>query len=145
MAGGSWNEPFPGLIIQTVKQELRTVSKHRKRSCNGSLRNVYVAVRLIQRHIQFITNICILSCPWQKLPSPRPIVMHLCPLVSVKMQLHCSPQVQLASAKLAICLKNSVLGVEKLSFLRGLKFSLRPTLRTKLSEKSLKLDFLGMY
>ena len=55
------------------------------------------------------------------------------------------PQVQLASAKLAICLKNSVLGVEKLSFLGGLKFSLRPTLRTKLSEKSLKLDFLGMY
>ena len=54
-------------------------------------------------------------------------------------------QVQLASAKLAICLKNSVLGVEKLSFLRGLIFSLRPTLRTKLSEKSLKLDFLGMY
>ena len=38
-------------------------------------------------------------------------------------------QVQLASAKLAICLKNSVLGFEKLSFLRGLKFSLRPTLR----------------
>ncbi len=56
-----------------------------------------------------------------------------------------SLQVQLASAKLAICLKNSVLGVEKLSFLCGLIFSLRPTLRTKLSEKLLKLDFLGMY
>ena len=56
-----------------------------------------------------------------------------------------STQVQLASAKLAICLKNSVLGVEKSSFLRGLKFSLRPTLQTKLSEKSLKLDFLGIY
>lgn len=54
-------------------------------------------------------------------------------------------QVQLASAKLAVCLNNSVLGVEKLSFLRGLMFSLRPRLRTKLSEKSLKLDFLGMY
>ena len=32
-------------------------------------------------------------------------------------------QVQLASAKLAICLKNSVFGFEKPSFLRGLRFS----------------------
>lgn len=39
-------------------------------------------------------------------------------------------QVQLASAKLAICLKNSIFGVEKLSFLRGLILSFRPTLRT---------------
>ena len=39
-------------------------------------------------------------------------------------------QVQLSSAKLAICLKNSIFGVEKLSFLRGLIFSFRPTLRT---------------
>ena len=39
-------------------------------------------------------------------------------------------QVQLASAKLAICLKNSFLGVEKLSFLRGLMLSFRPTLWT---------------
>ena len=41
-----------------------------------------------------------------------------------------TPQVQLSSAKLAICLKNSIFGVEKLSFLRGLIFSFRPTLRT---------------
>ena len=34
-----------------------------------------------------------------------------------------SVQVQLASAKLAICLKNSVFGFEKPSFLRGLRFS----------------------
>ena len=39
-------------------------------------------------------------------------------------------QVQLATAKLAICLKNSSFGVEKPSFLRGLIFSFRPTLRT---------------
>ena len=30
-------------------------------------------------------NICIFCCPWHKLPSPRPIVMHLRPLVSVTM------------------------------------------------------------
>ena len=77
-------------IIQTLKQKLRTVSIHRKRSCIGSVRNVYVALRLILHHIQFITNICILCCPWHKLPSPRPIVMHLRPLVSVTMQPHCS-------------------------------------------------------
>gem|GEM_PF-1086525 len=81
----SWLESF-----RRLNRNYEQFLKHRKRSCNGSLRNVYVAVRLIQRHIQFITNICILSCPWQKLPSPRPIVMHLCPLVSVTMQLHCS-------------------------------------------------------
>ena len=32
-------------------------------------------------------------------------------------------QVQLASAKLAICLKNSVFGFEKLSYFLGLRFS----------------------
>ena len=52
--------------------------------------NVYVAFRLIKHHIQFISDICILSCQWHKLPSPRPIVMHLRPLVSVTMQPHCS-------------------------------------------------------
>ncbi|MCH5326524.1 MAG: hypothetical protein J1E29_04890 [Duncaniella sp.] len=56
-----------------------------------------------------------------------------------------SRQVQLASAKLAICLKNSDLGLEKFNFLRGRRFSFRPTLIMKLSEKSLKFDFLGMY
>ncbi|WP_283600395.1 hypothetical protein, partial [Muribaculum intestinale] len=37
--------------------------------------------------------------------------------------LQTATQVQLASAKLAICLKNSVFGFEKPSFFRGLRFS----------------------
>ena len=54
-------------------------------------------------------------------------------------------QLQLASAKLAICLKNSVFGFEKPSFLRGLRFSFFATFLMYRSEKSLKLDFFGMY
>ena len=65
-------------------------SSHRQRDCDGSVCNVYVAVPLIQLHPEFITDIFILGCPWQKLPSPRPIVIHLRPLVSVTMQPHCS-------------------------------------------------------
>ena len=37
------------------------------------------------------------------------------------------PQVQLASAKIAICLKNSSFGVEKLSFFLGRRFNFLPT------------------
>ena len=55
------------------------------------------------------------------------------------------PQVQLASAKLAICLKNSVFGFEKPSFFRGLRFSFFATFLMYRSVKSLKFDFLGMY
>ena len=36
-------------------------------------------------------------------------------------------QVQLASAKIAICLKNSSFGVEKLSFFLGRRFNFLPT------------------
>ncbi len=54
-------------------------------------------------------------------------------------------QVQLASAKLAICLKNSVFGFEKPSFFRGLRFSFFATFLMYRSVKSLKFDFLGMY
>ncbi len=54
-------------------------------------------------------------------------------------------QVQLASAKLAICLKNSVFGFEKPSFFRGLKFSFFATFLMYRSVKSLKFDFLGIW
>lgn len=52
-------------------------------------------------------------------------------------------QIQLASAKLAICLKNSVFGFEKPSFFRGLRFSFFATFLMYRSVKSLKFDFLG--
>ena len=54
-------------------------------------------------------------------------------------------QVQLASAKLAICLKNSVFGFEKLSFFLGLRLSFFATFFTYWSGMLLKFDFLGIY
>ena len=43
-------------------------------------------------------------------------------------------QVQLASAKLAICLKNSVFGFEKLSFFLGLRLSADSTRKCKIGD-----------
>ena len=64
---------------------------------------------------------------------------------AIARQIVVSGQVQLASAKLLICLKNSVFGFEKLSFFLGRRFNFLPTLMMNWSEKSLKFDFLGMY
>ena len=53
---------------------------------------------------------------------------------------HCEDvQVQLASAKLAICLKNSVFGFEKLSFFLGLRLSAGSTGKCKISDLFEKL------
>ncbi|MDE6574967.1 MAG: hypothetical protein K2L84_06525, partial [Muribaculaceae bacterium] len=55
----SWLESF-----RRLNRKLRTVSSHRQSDCDGSECYVYVAVRLIQLHPEFITDIFILSCPW---------------------------------------------------------------------------------
>ena len=67
------------------------------------------------------------------------------PKLCVKLLRQVLPQVQLASAKLAICLKNSVFGFEKPSFFLGLRFSFFATFLMYRSVKSLRSDFLGMY
>ena len=79
---------FLAWVLQKIKQKLRTVSSHLQRDCNGGVCNVYVALRIILQKPSSTTYI--LCSAWHKLPSPRPIVIHLRPLVSVTMQPHCS-------------------------------------------------------